>query len=125
MEKFWPGALTIIFAAGEGLPQGVTAGLDTIGVRMPDHKIVLEILKKVKEPLAVTSANISGKKDLTNAADVERELGSELDYILEGEIKKSPGVSTIVDVTGDHPSIFRPGVIKKKQLEEVVPGILE
>ena len=125
MERFWPGALTIIFSAGEGLPQGVTAGLDTIGVRMPDNKLVLEILKKVKEPLAVTSANISGKRDLTSAADVERELGSELDYILEGDIKKSPGVSTIVDVTGDHPSIFRPGVIKKKQLEEIVPGITE
>jgi L-threonylcarbamoyladenylate synthase len=125
MERFWPGALTIIFAAGEGLPGGVTAGLDTIGVRMPDSKLVLEILRKVKVPLAVTSANISGKKDLTNAADVERELGVELDYILEGDIKESKGVSTIVDVTGDHPSIFRPGVIKKKQLEEIVPGISE
>jgi L-threonylcarbamoyladenylate synthase len=92
---------------------------------MPDSKLVLEILRKVKVPLAVTSANISGKKDLTKAADVERELGVELDYILEGDIKKSKGVSTIVDVTGDHPSIFRPGVIKKKQLEEIVPGISE
>ncbi len=125
MEEFWPGALTIIFVAGEGIPKEVMAGLDTIGVRMPDAELVLELLRKLKEPLAVTSANISGKKDLVSAAEVERELGNELDYILEGEIKNSKGVSTIVDVTGDHPTIFRPGVIKKKQLEEIVPGISE
>ncbi len=125
MEKFWPGALTIIFAAGEAIPKEIMAGLDTIGVRMPDCKIVLELLGKVKVPLAVTSANISGKKDLISAAEVERELGAELDYILEGAVHKSKGVSTIVDVTGDHPSIFRAGVIKKKQLEEIVPGITD
>ena len=123
METFWPGPLTLIFPAAESLSREITAGLKTIGVRIPDCKPVIDILKAIKEPLVVTSANISGKKDPVTAGEVLAELGDSLDYILDTGTTLHQVVSTIVDVTGEHPKIVRQGALKKAKLEDVVIDI--
>jgi L-threonylcarbamoyladenylate synthase len=123
MEAFWPGPLTLIFDAAETVPKEVTAGMNTVGVRIPDLKCVIELLKLLKEPLAVSSANISGKKDPVTAEEVVSELGDSLDYILDGGITRHRLVSTVVDVTGDVPKIIRQGALKKAKLEEAVDVI--
>ena len=121
MEKFWPGPLTLIFMAAETVPKDVIAGYNTVGVRVPECSVVLELIKRIKEPIAVTSANISGKKDLCTAEEVAKELGDSLDYILDAGPTKHKIVSTIVDVSGDYPILTRAGKIKKAQIEDIVP----
>lgn len=123
MDKFWPGALTLIFKASERVPCEVRAGKDTIGIRVPDCRVVLDLLKILKEPLAVTSANISEKEEIFTAEKVLEELGKEIDFILDGGITRHRCVSTIVDVTEGCPVMIRNGKIKKEQLEEVVANI--
>jgi len=123
MEAFWPGPLTLIFPAADTVSREITAGLNTIGVRIPDCKIVIDILEMLKEPLCVTSANISGKKDPVTAKEVIAELGDALDYVLDGGVTHHKLVSTIVDVTGAHPKIIRQGALKKSKLEDVVVDI--
>ncbi|MEI7904340.1 MAG: L-threonylcarbamoyladenylate synthase [Candidatus Firestonebacteria bacterium] len=123
MEAFWPGPLTLIFPAADTVSREITAGLNTVGVRIPDCKIVMDILKLVKEPLCVTSANLSGKKDPVTAEEVMAELGDSLDYVLDGGVTHHKLVSTIVDVTGARPKIIRQGALKKSKLENVVMDI--
>jgi L-threonylcarbamoyladenylate synthase len=119
MDEFWPGPLTLVFTANERVPKEVTANLDTVGIRVPDQKDVLELLKALGEPLVVTSANISGKPEITDVETLFQELGDELDVILDGGSTIGHGVSTIIDVSGDKPKIIRNGVIKRSRIEEI------
>jgi L-threonylcarbamoyladenylate synthase len=125
MDNFWPGPLTLIFRASKYVPKDIISNLDTVGIRIPNCKVILDLLKVLKEPLAVTSANISGKKELSSTIEVKKELGDKLDFILDGGVIKHKCVSTIVDVSGDFPVIIRRGKLKKEQLEEVVVNIKE
>ena len=108
-ENYMPGALTIIVKKNEKVPDSLTAGLDTIGVRIPDSNIALEILKRVDYPLATTSANLSGKKDGIKVEDFLNDFDGKVDIIIDGGTTKLKQSSTIVKVDGGQIDIIRQG----------------
>ncbi|WP_347862187.1 L-threonylcarbamoyladenylate synthase [Salimicrobium sp. PL1-032A] len=119
MDAFWPGPLTIIVPSNKNAAKNVTAGLETIGVRMPDHPAALELLREVKLPIAAPSANSSGKPSPTSAEHVYQDLNGKISGIVDGG-RTGVGVeSTVVDCTSEVPVILRPGGVTKEQLEEV------
>ena len=114
MEKYWPGALTIIFKKSAKTLPSVTCGLDTIGFRIPNDETALEILKKVG-PIATTSINISGQPPLNDYHEIEKEFGDEIDYLFEKEVKSSNVSSTVIDCTSEDIKVLRQGEIIIKQ----------
>jgi L-threonylcarbamoyladenylate synthase len=124
MDTFWPGPLTIIFKKKDGvLSEKATAGLDTVGVRMPDHPVALALLKKCQLPIAAPSANSSGKPSPTNAQHVIEDLNGKIAGVIDGGSTGVGVESTVLDCTEDIPVILRPGGVTKEQLEEVVGEI--
>lgn len=120
MEAFWPGPLTIVFEKGEGIARQVTAGLETVAVRMPDHEVALSIINHSGVPLAAPSANVSGKPSPTLAAHVYEDLNGKISGIVDGGATGVGVESTVLDCTTEIPTILRPGGVTKEQLEEVV-----
>lgn len=120
MEKFWPGPLTLIFKKSSAVPLEVTAGLDTVAVRMPDNEIALELIRQSGMPIAAPSANISGKPSPTKAEHVIGDLMGRVDVIIGGSSSRVGLESTVLDLTGDVPVILRPGGITLEQLQETV-----
>lgn len=119
-KEFWPGPLTMILQKGDKVPLGTTGGLNTVAVRMPVHKIALELIRKSGLYIAAPSANTSGKPSPTKASHVYDDLSGKIDMIIDGG-KVGIGLeSTIVDLTTEIPTILRPGYITKSMLEEVV-----
>lgn len=124
MEAFWPGPLTIILKKKEGLSDKVTAGLSTVGVRMPDHPIALALIKEANLPIAAPSANLSGKPSPTTAQHVIQDLDGRVSGIVDGGATGVGVESTVVDCTTEIPVIFRPGGVTREQLESVVGEVL-
>lgn len=121
MAAFWPGPLTIIFKNIEGiLSEKATAGLDTVGVRMPDHPVARALLKKCQLPIAAPSANSSGKPSPTNAEHVMDDLQGKIAGVLDGGATGVGVESTVVDCTEPIPVILRPGGVTREQLEAVI-----
>ena len=123
MEHFWPGPLTIILPKKEGLSDSVTAGLDTVGVRIPDHIIALELLKEVNLPIAAPSANASGKPSPTTAKHVADDLNGKIAGIVDGGATGVGVESTVIDCTTEIPTILRPGGISKEEIEAVIGDV--
>lgn len=124
MEKFWPGPLTVIVKRSENVPDCVTAGLDTVAIRMPENKVALELLKRSGVPVAAPSANTSGKPSPTTAAHVFCDLKDKIPYIVNGGASRVGLESTVLDTTEEFPKILRPGGITKEQLEGVVGKVI-
>ncbi|WP_270180639.1 L-threonylcarbamoyladenylate synthase [Alkalihalobacillus sp. CinArs1] len=120
MDAFWPGPLTIVLRGGKGVATNVTAGLDTVAIRMPDHPVALALLEAADIPLAAPSANLSGKPSPTTAAHVIHDLTGRVAGVVDGGATGVGLESTVVDCSGDTITILRPGGITKEQLEEVV-----
>lgn len=121
MEAFWPGPLTIIFNKKDGqLSETATAGLNTVGIRMPDHPVALAILRESGVPVAAPSANRSGRPSPTTAGHVEEDLNGRIAGIVDGGPTGVGVESTVLDCTGGIPVILRPGGVTKEQLEQVV-----
>lgn len=120
MKAFWPGPLTIIFRKSDAVPGETTAGLDTVAVRMPEHKIALELIRASGLPVAAPSANTSGRPSPTEASHVYEDLNGKIDMIIDGGSVGIGIESTIIDVTCEPPMILRPGFITKEKLEEVI-----
>ncbi len=126
MEHFWPGPLTIVMKAKvDVLAPSVSAGLQTVGIRMPDHPVALKLLQQLKKPLAAPSANRSGKPSPTKASHVYEDLAGIIPCILDGGITGIGVESTVLDVTLDVPVILRPGGVTKEMLEQVIGPVLE
>ncbi|GLC87936.1 L-threonylcarbamoyladenylate synthase [Lysinibacillus piscis] len=126
MAVFWPGPLTLIMSAKPNiLASSVTAGLETVGIRMPDHPVALALLQQLKKPLAAPSANRSGKPSPTEAVHVQEDLDGYIPYILDGGATGIGLESTVLDVTHEPPVILRPGGITKEMLEEVIGPVLQ
>jgi len=119
-EKFWPGPFTLILPVRKdaGLSELVTAGLDTVAVRIPNHPVAQELLKTCGRPLAAPSANKSGHISPTMASHVDQEFGQELSMILDGGPCSAGVESTIVQINGDKIHLLRPGSITPKELQE-------
>lgn len=120
MNAFWPGPLTMIFRKSEIVPHGTTGGLDTVAIRMPNHKIALKLIEVSNIPIAAPSANTSGRPSPTRAQHVLDDLNGRISMIIDGGEVGIGIESTIVDVTTDIPMILRPGYITKEMLEKVV-----
>ncbi|MGA4516758.1 L-threonylcarbamoyladenylate synthase [Solibacillus silvestris] len=126
MEAFWPGPLTLVMDVKPNvLAPSVTAGLDTVGIRMPDHPVALELLQTLKKPLAAPSANRSGKPSPTKAEHVFEDLQNIIPCILDGGMTGIGLESTVLDVTLDTPVILRPGGVTKEMLEAVIGPVVE
>ncbi len=102
------------------LAESVTAGLKTVGIRMPDHPVALALLQQIQKPLAAPSANRSGKPSPTEAIHVKDDLEGYIPYILDGGPTGIGFESTVLDVTHEPPVILRPGGITKEMLESVI-----
>ncbi|KIL78680.1 L-threonylcarbamoyladenylate synthase [Bacillus badius] len=121
MEAFWPGPLTVILEKQPNrLSQLVTAGLETVAVRMPDHPVALAVIHKCGLPIAAPSANRSGKPSPTSARHVQDDLDGVIAGIIDGGDTGVGVESTVVDCTGSIPVILRPGGITKEDIEAVV-----
>ena len=118
MAVFWPGALTIVFAASDKISPLLTAGTGKIGLRVSSHPFALKIIQKFKKPLTATSANASGKPECSLASDVIEQIGDKIDAIIDGEQTKGVKASTIIDVTCNPPVILREGAISRKEIEK-------
>ena len=124
MDKFWPGPLTIIMKKRPEIPNGVTAGLSTVGVRMPENKTAREFIKLCGCPIAAPSANISGKPSPTDFEDVCRDMQGRAGGIIEGEPSKVGVESTVIDLTAEPPAVLRPGGITVEQLESAIGEVV-
>lgn len=120
MEAFWPGPLTMIVERNSEIPDTTTGGLDTVGIRMPDHLVALELISESGCPIAAPSANLSGKPSPTSAQHVIDDLDGRVDAILCSKNCQVGIESTVIDMTGDTPMILRPGIITKEDFEEVL-----
>jgi len=120
MSVFWPGPLTLIFPKGQGLSELVTAGLETVGIRMPDHPIALEIIQETNLPIAAPSANTSGRPSPTTALHVKDDLQGKIPLIIDGGSTGVGVESTVLDCTTNPPTILRPGGITQEQIEQVI-----
>ncbi len=114
-QRFWPGPLTIVVAKKSTVPLAITEGA-TIGARVPDHPIALALLRAAG-PMAVTSANLSGKANARSAVEVLAQLGDKIELLLDGGLTPGLLASTVVDCTGDEPIVLRQGPISLEELK--------
>lgn len=120
MNEFWPGPLTLVLQKGNDVVSGVTAGLSTVAVRMPDHPIALTLIEKAGVPVAAPSANTSGKPSPTEAKHVVEDLHGRIVGIVDGG-KTGVGVeSTVLDITVTPPMVLRPGGVTKEEIEKII-----
>ncbi len=130
-EKFWPGPLTMILKKSDKVPDEVTAGLSTVAVRFPSHPVALAIISSSEVPLAAPSANLSGKPSPTTAQHVMRDLSGKIPMIIDGGSCEVGLESTVIDLSGEVPTLLRPGGITLTQLRDTIgevsvnPKILE
>ena len=120
MRTLWPGPLTIVLRKHECIPHIVTSGLDTVGVRMPDHALTLELLRSLDFPLAAPSANPFGYISPTSALHVAEQLGERIPYILDGGECRVGVESTIIDCTTATPTILRLGGTSVETIQELI-----
>ena len=120
MDKFWPGPLTLIFKHSDIMPQVTVAGLDTVAIRMPNHKVALELIKQSRCPIAAPSANLAGKPSPTTAQHVFEDLNGRIDAILDGGATNIGVESTVVDLSVDPPMLLRPGGTSFEALKKVL-----
>jgi L-threonylcarbamoyladenylate synthase len=119
-EAFWPGPLTLVLARSSRVPDPVTGGRPTVGLRVPDHPVARELLAGFGGGVAAPSANRFGHVSPTTAADVVADLGDVVDYVLDGGPCRVGVESTIVDCSGDEPELLRPGGVSLERLTEVL-----
>lgn len=115
-EKYWPGALTLIFEATQEVSPIMLSGGKTMGLRVPDHDMTLELLSQLDFPLAVTSANLSGHHSPTTAEEVNEQIGDRIEYVLDGGPSALGLESTIVGFENKMPVILRKGAITEEEI---------
>lgn len=123
MEAFWPGPLTIVFNKKDIVPSTTTGGLDTVAIRMPSHPAALKLIKDSGVFIAAPSANLSGRPSPTTAEHVIQDMNGRIDMILDGGPVGIGIESTIVDVTGDIPTILRPGFISANMIKDILGDV--
>ena len=122
-NKYWPGPLTLIMRKSYKVPDSVTAGLDTVAIRMPEHPAALALIRACGTPVAAPSANPSGKPSPTKAQHVLNDIGGRIPYILDGGDCRVGLESTVLDISGETPKILRPGGLTHDELKSVLGGV--
>jgi L-threonylcarbamoyladenylate synthase len=123
VERFWPGPLSLVVAKRPIVPDLITAGAATVALRMPAHRVALDLLVAAGVPIAAPSANRSMEISPTSAAHVLKALQGQVDLILDAGPTPGGLESTVIDVTRERPVLLRPGLISRGQIEEVVGAI--
>lgn len=121
MRRYWPGPLTIVLPAADWLPEEIVRDTGCVGVRMPDHPVALELIRRSGGALATTSANRSGEPETRTAVDAAEQIGDRVDLVLDGG--ESPGgvPSTVVKIESDGSwTILRTGAITEAQIARVI-----
>ena len=119
-RRYWPGPLTLILHRACRVPDRVTGGQDTVGLRVPDHPLALMLLEAFSGGIAAPSANRFGQVSPTTVAHVREELGDAMDFILDGGPCRVGIESTILDLSGHQPRLLRPGAITLAEIEAVL-----
>ncbi|MBW7886818.1 MAG: threonylcarbamoyl-AMP synthase [Bacteroidetes bacterium] len=122
IAEYFPGPLTLVLPKNKNISSLVTAGLQTVGVRIPNHNIAQKFLKECGVPVAAPSANISGKPSPTTWQAVQQDLNGKISCILKGNPSRVGVESTVVDCTGKTPVILRAGGVTLEQLREIIPS---
>jgi L-threonylcarbamoyladenylate synthase len=124
-DRFWPGPLTLVLRRQASVPDLVTAGLDTVAVRVPDHAAARALIEAAGTPLAAPSANPFGYVSPTRAEHVIAQLGERVDLVLDGGPCRVGLESTILSLRSARPILLRPGGVTREELEEVLGGPIE
>lgn len=123
-NSFWPGPLTMVLPRAKTIPDIVTAGGGTVGVRWPSHPFIQAVIRECGFPLAAPSANLSNAISPTSAAHVGKQLAGKLQLIVDGGAAQVGIESTVVDLTTPHPRVLRPGMIREESLNAVLADCL-
>ena len=123
MDHFWPGPLTIILPSSGVVSKLVTAGLSTVALRMPNHKVALKLLRTSGIPLAAPSANLSGRPSPTRPEHVMHDLKNRIAGVISGGVCEIGLESTVIDMTSTPPVILRPGSITQQEIEAIIGPI--
>ena len=123
-SRFWPGPFTMVLNKSDLVAQSVSAGLDTVAVRMPSEKVANDIINASGLPLAAPSANASGAPSPTTARHVISDLDGKIDAVVIGDDCAVGVESTVVSLVGDTPRLLRPGAVTAEQLLEVLPDLI-
>lgn len=119
-EAYWPGPLTMVFPKSSRVPYGTTGGLDTVAVRMPSDPVANRLIALAGVPIAAPSANTSGRPSPTTAQHVYQDMNGKIEMIIDGGPVGIGVESTIVDVSGEVPTLLRPGAVTMEMLRETV-----
>jgi len=119
-ESYWPGPLTMIFEKGESIPEAVTAGLDSVAVRIPSHKDARRLIEASAKPIAAPSANLSGRPSPTTAKHVFDDMNGRIPMIIDGGESDVGLESTVLDVRKMPVKVLRPGGVTPKMIADVV-----
>lgn len=119
--RFWPGPLTLVLRKSARVPREVTAGLGTVAVRAPSHRVARALLEAARIPVAAPSANLFSRPSPTRAEHVLQDLEGRIDMVLDGGPTPVGVESTVLDLTADLPTVLRPGAVSLEQLREVMP----
>jgi L-threonylcarbamoyladenylate synthase len=124
-ERFWPGALTLVLGRSSVVPDAVTAGLDTVAVRVPSHPVARALLLAAGVPVAAPSANLFSRPSPTTAAHVMADLDGRIDMVVDGGSTEVGIESTVLDLSQTPPVVLRPGAVTLDMLRRVLPGVTE
>jgi len=123
-QRWWPGPLTLVLPRRPAVPDAVTAGLDTVAIRIPAHPVALALLRASALPLAAPSANRSGEVSPTTALHVAESLGNRVPLILDGGASEVGIESTVLDLSQSHPVLLRPGAVSQEDLEALIGPVV-
>ena len=121
-QAFWPGPLTIVLPSASNVPEVVTAGTNTVGIRWPTAGFATELIRRFGGPITATSANRSGLPTCVTAAEVEAQLGSSLEMLVDGGELPSRSGSTLLDLTTEPPELLREGPVSFEALSAFFKG---
>lgn len=124
MDFFWPGSLTLVFKKTAKVPALMTAGMDSVAVRIPDHPVSLALIREAGFPLTGPSANISGMEPPVTAEEAARNLEEKADLVIDSGPCSVGAPSTVLDLTGSRPRILREGAIRREVLEAKIRCIM-
>lgn len=121
-KKFWPGPLTMVLPKTASIPDSITCGLQTVAVRMPAHPVARDLIQTAGTPIAAPSANLSGKPSTTTGRHVWDDLQGKIPMILDAGPCEVGVESTVISLSGERPTILRPGIITLEEIQEVLPN---
>jgi L-threonylcarbamoyladenylate synthase len=121
--RFWPGPLTLVLPKSARVPREVTAGLDTIAIRVPAHPVARALLEAAAVPIAAPSANLFSRPSPTRAEHVLHDLEGRIDIVIDGGATHVGVESTVLDLTSQTPTVLRPGAVTLEMLRELLPNV--